>query len=59
MMPGLDGFSVCKTIRQSSDVPIIFLTAKGEEEDKLTGFELGADEYVTKRATRCNIKSIA
>jgi two-component system response regulator ResD len=48
MMPGLDGFSVCKTIRQSSDVPIIFLTAKGEEEDKLTGFELGADEYVTK-----------
>ncbi|MCB2290333.1 response regulator transcription factor [Clostridium sp. CS001] len=48
MMPNLDGFSVCKTIRQTSDVPIIFLTAKGEEEDKLTGFELGADEYVTK-----------
>lgn len=48
MMPGLDGFAVCKTIRQNSDVPIIFLTAKGEEEDKLTGFELGADEYVTK-----------
>jgi two-component system response regulator ResD len=48
MMPGLDGFEVCKAIRQNSDVPIIFLTAKGEEEDKLTGFELGADEYVTK-----------
>ena len=48
MMPGLDGFTVCKTIRRNSDVPIIFLTAKGEEEDKLTGFELGADEYVTK-----------
>jgi two-component system response regulator ResD len=48
MMPGLDGFAVCKTIRQNSDVPIIFLTAKSEEEDKLTGFELGADEYVTK-----------
>lgn len=48
MMPDLDGFAVCKTIRQNSDVPIIFLTAKGEEEDKLTGFELGADEYVTK-----------
>lgn len=48
MMPNLDGFSVCKTIRKTSDVPIIFLTAKGEEEDKLTGFELGADEYVTK-----------
>jgi len=48
MMPGLDGFEVCKAIRQNSDVPIIFLTAKGGEEDKLTGFELGADEYVTK-----------
>lgn len=48
MMPSLDGFAVCKTIRQNSDVPIIFLTAKGEEDDKLTGFELGADEYVTK-----------
>jgi DNA-binding response OmpR family regulator len=48
MMPNLDGFAVCKTIRKNSDVPIIFLTAKGEEEDKLTGFELGADEYVTK-----------
>lgn len=48
MMPGLDGFEVCKAIRQNSDVPIVFLTAKGEEEDKLTGFELGADEYVTK-----------
>ena len=48
MMPGLDGFEVCKAIRLNSDVPIIFLTAKGEEEDKLTGFELGADEYVTK-----------
>ncbi len=48
MMPALDGFTVCKTIRKSSDVPIIFLTAKGEEDDKLTGFDLGADEYVTK-----------
>jgi len=48
MMPSLDGFTVCKTIRKTSDVPIIFLTAKSEEEDKLTGFELGADEYVTK-----------
>lgn len=48
MMPILDGFTVCKTIRNSSDVPIIFLTAKSEDEDKLKGFELGADEYVTK-----------
>jgi len=48
MMPILDGFAVCKTIRKSSDVPIIFLTARSEDEDKLKGFELGADEYVTK-----------
>lgn len=48
MMPILDGFSVCKTIRKNSDVPIIFLTAKSEDDDKLKGFELGADEYVTK-----------
>jgi len=48
MMPNLDGFTVCKTIRKNSDVPIIFITAKSEEDDKLTGFELGADEYVTK-----------
>ncbi|MBZ9689507.1 response regulator transcription factor [Clostridium estertheticum] len=48
MMPILDGFTVCKTIRANSDVPIIFLTSKSEDEDKLKGFELGADEYVTK-----------
>lgn len=48
MMPILDGFTVCETIRVNSDVPIIFLTAKSEDEDKLKGFELGADEYVTK-----------
>lgn len=48
MIPNLDGFTVCKAIRKNSDVPIIFLTAKSEEEDKLAGFELGADEYVTK-----------
>jgi len=48
MMPILDGFSVCKAIRKNSDVPIIFLTAKSEDDDKLKGFELGADEYVTK-----------
>lgn len=48
MMPKLDGLSLCRYIRQKSTVPIIFLTAKSEEEDKLLGFELGADEYVTK-----------
>jgi DNA-binding response OmpR family regulator len=48
MIPGMYGWEVCKYIRTSSDVPIIMLTAKSEEDDKLMGFELGADEYVTK-----------
>ncbi|MDP4179166.1 MAG: response regulator transcription factor [Bacillota bacterium] len=48
MMPKLDGFSVCRTIRKTSNVYIIILTAKEEEYDKLLGYELGADDYVTK-----------
>ena len=48
MMPELDGFSVCRTARRESDVPIVFLTALSDEEDKLYGYELGADDYVTK-----------
>lgn len=48
MMPGLDGLSVCRALRKSSDVPIIFLTALSDEEDKLLGYQLGADDYVTK-----------
>lgn len=48
MMPELDGLSVCRALRQHSDVPIIFLTALSDEEDKLLGYELGADDYVTK-----------
>lgn len=48
MMPKLDGFNVCKTLRKVSSVPIILLTAKSEEEDKLFGYELGADDYMTK-----------
>ncbi len=48
MMPKLDGWSVLRQIRQNSDVPIIMLTARGEEQDELFGFELGVDEYVTK-----------
>lgn len=48
MIPGMYGWEVCKYIRQTSDVPIIMLTAKSEEDDKLLGFDLGADEYVTK-----------
>ncbi len=48
MMPALDGFSVCRAARKTSDVPIIFLTALSDEEDKLYGYELGADDYITK-----------
>jgi len=48
MMPDLDGFEVLETIREISSVPIIMLTAKGEEDDRVRGLELGADDYVTK-----------
>ena len=48
MMPKMDGWEVCRTIRKHSQVPIIMLTAKGEERDELRGFELGADEYISK-----------
>lgn len=48
MMPNLDGFSVCKVAREMSNLPIIMLTAKGSEEDKLKGYNLGADDYMTK-----------
>ena len=48
MMPQLDGFAVCQRIRQFSNVPIIMLTAKGEEKDRVRGLDLGADDYLTK-----------
>ena len=48
MMPKLDGWSVLRQIRQKSNVPIIMLTARGEEQDELFGFELGVDEYISK-----------
>ena len=48
MLPGLDGLQVCRTLRSESDVPVVMLTAKTTEGDKLTGLELGADDYVTK-----------
>ena len=48
MMPGLDGWQVLKTIRQYSQIPVIMLTAKGEEQDELHGFDLGVDEYISK-----------
>ena len=48
MMPELDGFSACREIRKFSDVPIIMLSARGEEYDKINGFEVGVDDYVVK-----------
>ena len=48
MMPKMDGWEVCKTIRQYSQVPVMMLTARGEERDELQGFKLGVDEYVSK-----------
>lgn len=48
MLPNLDGFKICQLIRTMSNVPIVILTAKGDEIDKLKGYEFGADDYVTK-----------
>ena len=48
MMPRLDGFSACKEIRKTKQTPVIMLSARGEEYDKLFGFELGIDDYVVK-----------
>ncbi|HMN62352.1 MAG TPA: response regulator, partial [Anaerolinea sp.] len=48
MMPRLDGFTTCERIRQFSSVPIIMLTAKGEEQDRVKGLNVGADDYVVK-----------
>ncbi|MEO5678519.1 MAG: response regulator transcription factor [Acidimicrobiales bacterium] len=48
MLPGLDGIEVCRRLRQSHSVPVIMLTAKGDVDDRVTGLEVGADDYVTK-----------
>ena len=48
MMPEMDGFEVCRELRKSSSVPVLMLTAKGEENDELQGFDCGADDYVSK-----------
>jgi DNA-binding response OmpR family regulator len=62
MMPVMDGWTTCMELRRFSNVPIILLTAKGEDEDKLLGFELGTDHYVTKpfdmRVLLAQIKSL-
>ncbi|QGG46256.1 response regulator [Heliorestis convoluta] len=48
MMPGLDGWTTCRKVREKSNIPILILTARGEESDRVLGFELGADDYVVK-----------
>jgi DNA-binding response OmpR family regulator len=48
MLPGMDGTEVCRTIRQESDVPIIMVTARVEEDDRLAGLDMGADDYIAK-----------
>ena len=58
MMPNLDGYGVCKMIRKSSSVPIIFLTALNDEGDQLKGFDLECDDYITKPILRRSNKTI-
>lgn len=62
MLPGIDGFSLCKKIRSESDLPIIMLTARDEDVDVITGLELGADDYISKpfniRELIARIKSV-
>lgn len=48
MLPGMDGFALCRSIRRQATVPIIFLTARGQEEDRLYGYSLGCDDYIVK-----------
>ena len=62
MLPKLDGFEVCQQIREFSDVPVVMLTAKGDDMDKILGLEYGADDYITKPfnilEVRARIKAI-
>ena len=57
MLPILDGFEVCQQIREFSDVPIIMLTAKGDDMDKILGLEYGADDYITKPFNILEVKA--
>ena len=57
MLPKLDGFEVCRQIREYSDVPIIMLTAKGEDMDKILGLDYGADDYITKPFNILEVKA--
>ena len=58
MLPKLDGFQVCQQVREFSDVPIVMLTAKGEDMDKILGLEYGADDYITKPFNILEVKAI-
>src|SRR4051812_9105564 len=55
MVPGGNGFDVCRRIRAVSDVPVLFLSARGEDEDKPRGLALGADDYIVKSATPAEV----
>jgi DNA-binding response OmpR family regulator len=55
MLPGGSGFDLCRRIRERSDVPVLFLSARGEDEDKLRGLALGADDYIVKSATPAEV----
>ena len=57
MLPKMDGFEVCQAIREFSDVPIIMLTAKGDDMDKILGLEYGADDYITKPFNILEVKA--
>jgi DNA-binding response OmpR family regulator len=55
MLPGIDGLEVCRRLRQSSSVPVVMLTALGEEANRVVGLQLGADDYVTKPFSPCEL----
>src|SRR4051812_18060991 len=55
MLPGASGFDLCRRIREQSDVPLLFLTARGDDSDKLRGLGLGADDYIVKSATPAEV----
>ena len=55
MLPGASGFDLCRRVRERSDVPLLFLSARGEDEDKLRGLALGADDYIVKSATPAEV----
>ena len=63
MMPGMDGFAVCKQVRRYKKIPVIMLSARGEEYDRIKGFELGVDDYVVKpfspKELMCRVRVVA